>query len=123
MWAQKQDHPDMTAMEDIEVDIDLQEAVNYECNTDAEVIDDIRQRALNELLWVKVQSAPARERWVKAAPEQMQDFVDKLDGMVAHFIEEACESEDKGSASHLQAGIPVAGEMPDQFIATVERHE
>ena len=86
-WAKLQTHPDLTKMEDMEVDEDLRVAVKFEVEHTAEEIDCYREHRLDEMLITIMKMGDRRMEWWRKSPKEIKQVTMGLHGPAMSYLE------------------------------------
>ena len=86
-WSKLQTHPDLTKMEDMEVDDDLRVAVNFEADHTVEEIDCYREQMLDEMLITIMKMGDRRMEWWQKSPEEIKQVTMGLHGPAMSYLE------------------------------------
>ena len=83
-WMEVTPHPDVLAFE--QLDHDLQEAVEYECSNQPEVIDQLRAECLHKVLSMAKELEAQQKQWTSRAPQTIRPLVTRLNGPWAQSL-------------------------------------
>ena len=86
-WSKLQTHPDLTKMEDMEVDDDLRVAVKFESEQTAEEIDIFGEQMLEDMLITIMKMGDRRLEWWQESPEEIKQVTMGLHGSAMSYLE------------------------------------
>ena len=101
----------------IELDPDVQQAIEFEISTQPADIDVIRQRVLDFWTERALELREEQQLWAREAAVEIRPIVSRLHGPLAREMADAIRYEDPGVVDAWQLGFDYVGELPAGSVA------
>lgn len=94
------------------MDLELRDAIQFECAATAEAIDAWREVMLGRLVHLHASLQTEQDEWVQGAPVALQPCVASFHGPLWRMLLEECGVPADSFLQHLQQGFPLVGQLP-----------
>ena len=115
LWMQALPHP--LDLDQLTLDQDLREAVEFEQRHTPQAIDAVRSSVLSRFTVLAQELQQEQVDWALEAPEPIRGLVSKIHGPLILALMQEMDYEDPGLLHDLQQGFPYVGQLPSCGIA------